>query len=51
MGKGNIIHMVLVVMQIIASNMEISMGVPQKIKNRTSMLSCYTTPGHISEEK
>jgi hypothetical protein len=29
----------------------ISMEVPQKVKNRITLLSCYTTPAHISEGK
>ena len=35
-------------MEIGAATMENSMEVPQKIKNRTTIGSSYSTPGHLS---
>jgi hypothetical protein len=31
------------------NNMESNLYVPQKTKNRTTIISSYATPGHISE--
>ena len=33
------------------ATMETSMEVPYKTKNRTTLWSCNSTPGHISREK
>jgi hypothetical protein len=48
LGKRNP-HTQLVGRHANAATMENSMEAPQKTKNRTATLSCYTTLGHISE--